>query len=53
MTQIASVSTRNPFQRVQVLSARWLVVMLALAAAAWLVAGIPIHAKYLVSMLKP
>jgi hypothetical protein len=38
---------------VQVLSAQWLVVTLAPAAAAWLVAGIPIHARYLVSMLKP
>ena len=38
MTQSVSRSARSPFQRVQVLSARWIVGLLALTAVAWLVA---------------
>jgi hypothetical protein len=38
MTLAVSVSDRSPLQRVQVLSARWIVAALALTAVAWLVA---------------
>lgn len=38
MTQGSSVQARSPFQRVRILSARWLVGLFALTAAVWLVA---------------
>ena len=36
MAQGVSVSVRSPFQRVQVLSARWILGLLVLTAGAWL-----------------